>query len=206
MTKQRFILVLAALVLGLTAGAAPALAGPGTAAVKKANQTVSRLLRKKAEPGSAAERKQAARVTAELRDFLDVDELGKRALVDHWDKLEPAKRKEFMSLLRQLIEANYVKGLRANLDYKVKYTGEQKKGKHLLVSTKVEAKRRGRPYVIEIEYLLRKDGGSWRTFDVLTDGVGLVENYRAMFNKIIARDGFDGLVQRMQKKLDKMGS
>ena len=36
--------------------------------------------------------------------------------------------------------------------------------------------------------------------DVKTDGVGLVENYRTMFNKIIAKDGFDGLIAKMKKK------
>jgi ABC-type transporter MlaC component len=39
---------------------------------------------------------------------------------------------------------------------------------------------------------------------VVTDGVGLVENYRAQFNKIIARDGFGGLMDRMRKKRAKM--
>jgi phospholipid transport system substrate-binding protein len=64
--------------------------------------------------------------------------------------------------------------------------------------------RRGRPFKIGIDYLLRKDGASWRTFDVITDGVGLVENYRAMFNKIIAKDGIDGLIAKMRAKLAKM--
>jgi ABC-type transporter MlaC component len=35
---------------------------------------------------------------------------------------------------------------------------------------------------------------------VKTDGVGLVENYRTMFNKIMAKDGFDGLIAKMKKK------
>ena len=28
----------------------------------------------------------------------------------------------------------------------------------------------------------------------------LVENYRAQFNKLIAKDGFDGLLARMERK------
>lgn len=204
MHASRLGLVLAAFLLVTSLAAGSAAAGPGTKAVESANKTVSRLLAQKAEPGSLAEKRQAAKVTAELRGFLDVDELGKRALVDHWKTLTEAQRTEFMSLLRQLIEANYIKGLRANLDYKVRYLGEKPKGAHLVVATEVEARRRGRPYVIGIEYILRRDGKRWRTFDVVTDGVGLVENYRAMFNKIIAKEGFDGLLRKMQKKLAKL--
>jgi len=194
------------LLLAASASASAGTTGPGTKAVRKANETVSSLLQKKAAPNSAAEKKLAARVTAELRDFLDVDELGRQAMVDHWKTLPEAQRAQFLKLLRGLIEANYVKGLRANLAYKVKYTGESPKGDNLLVSTTVVAKRHGRPYEIEIEYLLRKEGKTWRTFDVVTDGVGLVENYRAMFNKIISKDGMDGLIRRMQKKLDQLQS
>ncbi len=198
------VMAMSLVFLAASAAASADTSGPGTKAVRKANETVSSLLRKKAAPGSPVEKRLAARVTAELRDFLDVEELGKRAMVDHWKTLPEAQRTEFSKLLRELIEANYVKGLRANLDYKVSYTGEKPQGDTVLVSTQVAAKRHGRPYKIDVDYLLRKEGGSWRTFDVITDGVGLVENYRAMFNKIIGKDGMDGLLRRMRKKLSQM--
>ena len=178
-------------------------AGSPTQAVRDANQTVSRLLEKKAAPGSEAESRQAAEVTKKLRSFLDVDQLGQRALVDHWGKLTADQQGEFLSLLRGLIEKNYVKGLRANLKYKVRYTGEKKQGGYMLVTTEIDTKRRGRPFTIAVDYLLRKDDGTWRTFDVITDGVGLVENYRSQFNSIIGKHGFDGLLERMRKKAAK---
>lgn len=178
--------------------------GPGTVAVRKANETITKLLQEKAAPGSQAEKKLAARVTTSVRGFLDVDALGKRSLEDHWEKISAEQQKEFLSLLRQLIEKNYVKGLRANLQYQVVYTGEQAKGSDVVVSTEIKTKRRGRPYTIAIDYVLRKDGGKLRAWDVVTDGVGLVENYRAQFNKIIAKHGFDGLVSRMKKKAAKL--
>jgi len=175
--------------------------GPGTKAVKGANDTISALLKKKAAPGSAEEKEQAAKVTTSVRGFLDVDELGKRSLVDHWGKLTDAQRKQFLDLLRGLIEDNYVKGMRANLDYKVVYKSEaeQTDGTRL-VKTEIKTKRRGRPYTIKVDYVLQKAGTGWRCYDVITDGVGLVENYRAQFDKIIDKDGFDGLIAKMKKK------
>jgi phospholipid transport system substrate-binding protein len=184
--------------------AAAAADGPGVTAVKKANETVTTLLKRKPPAGSPEEKKLAAEVTTKLRGFLDIEELGRRALADHWAKLTPAQRTEYMSLLRALIEANYVRGLRANLDYQVKYLGEKDNGGSLVVSTEVRAQRRGRPYTIAVDYVLRRNGTSWKTFDVVTDGVGLVENYRAQFNKIIAKDGFAGLLDRMRKKKAQM--
>jgi phospholipid transport system substrate-binding protein len=185
--------------------AAPAFAetktGPGTAAVKQANEKISALLKQKPAVGSKEEKELAAKVTTSVRDFLDIDELGKRAMADQWSKLTPAQQTEFQNTLRALIEDNYVRGLRANVDYTVDYTGETTdKDGNIIVTTTINTKRHGRPYKIEVDYVLKKDGGKLKAWDVKTDGVGLVENYKTQFNKIIAKEGFEGLINRMKKK------
>jgi phospholipid transport system substrate-binding protein len=193
----RSLLVLSALTLAL-----PALAedGPGVSAVKRANEKVSALLAQKPEAGSAAEKKLAAEISAQLAEFLDIDELGQRALGQHWKTLTPPQRKEFLGLLRELVEANYIKALRSNLTYQVKYGEEKEQGDSRIVSTELELSRNGRAETMSVDYALRKQGNGWRAFDLITDGVGLVENYRAQFNKIIAKEGVPGLLERMRKK------
>ncbi len=181
--------------------AAEVKAGPGSAAVKKANDTIAGLLKQKATPGSKEEKELAAKVMTSVRGFLDIDQLGKRAMVDNWSKLSKAQQEQFQQLLRSLIEDNYVRGLRANLQYQVEYVGESTdKDGNVVVATKIKTQRKGRPYTIAVDYVLVKEGDQMRAFDVRTDGVGLVENYRTMFNKIIAKDGFDGLIAKMKKK------
>lgn len=181
--------------------------GPGTQAVRAANDTIAGLLKQKAAPGSKEEKDLAAKVTTSVRSFLDIDQLGKRAMVDNWSKLSRAQQDQFLALLRALIEDNYVRGLRANLDYQVDYTGESTDADgNIVVTTKINTKRRGRPYAIEVDYVLVKDGDKLRAWDVKTDGVGLVENYRTMFDKIIDKDGFDGLIAKMKKKQAATGS
>jgi len=181
--------------------------GPGTQAVKTANDTIAALLKQKAPPNSKEEKELAAKVTTSVRGFLDIDQLGQRAMVDNWQKLTKPQQDQFLGLLRALIEDQYVRGLRANLEYQVDYTGESAdKDGNVIVTTKVNTKRKGRPYTIEVDYVLVKDGDKLRAWDVKTDGVGLVENYRTMFDKIIDRDGFDGLIAKMKKKQAETGS
>ncbi len=184
--------------------ASPAFAqksGPGVTAVKQANDTIAGLLKQKPAPGSKEEKELAGKVTTSVRGFLDIEQLGKRAMVDNWSKLSKAQQEEFSKLLRELIEENYVRGLRANLSYQVEYVGESTdKDGNIVVQTKIKTQRKGRPYTIAVDYVLVKEGDKLRAFDVKTDGVGLVENYRTMFNKIMAKDGFDGLIAKMKKK------
>jgi ABC-type transporter MlaC component len=219
---RRSIVLVSSLTLGLAsqvAGAQPkappppapaqpaARTGASTQAVKAANDTISALLKQKPPQGSKEEKDLAAKVTTSVRGFLDIDQLGKRAMVDNWPKLSRPQQDQFLALLRSLIEDNYVRGLRANLDYQVDYTGESTDADgNVVVTTKINTKRRGRPYAIEVDYVLVKDGDKLRAWDVKTDGVGLVENYRTMFDKIIDKDGFDGLIAKMKKKQATSGS
>jgi phospholipid transport system substrate-binding protein len=187
----------------LVAGSPVALAaeGPGTATVRRANSTLVGLLTQKAVPGSPEERRLASEMRAKLKTFLDVDELGRRALVDHWSLLDAGQRSEFTNILRALVEASYLKALRNQVQYRVRYLSEKTKGADLVVTTEVDLEQKGGRHALSIDYVLRRDGDSWRAFDVVTDGVGLVENYRAQFNKIIAKEGIPGLLSRMKKKL-----
>jgi ABC-type transporter MlaC component len=192
----------APLLLVASLAATAATQGPGTQIVKAANDKISALLKQKADCGSQQEKDLASKVTASVRDFLDIDELGKAAMVDQWSKLTAAQQQEFQTTLRSLIETSYVHGLRSNLSYTVDYTGEANDADgNLVVSTQVNTKRNNHPYKIEIDYVLKKDGGALKAWDVKTDGVGLVENYHTQFNKIIGGSGgFNDLITKMKKK------
>jgi len=210
---QRLLILLLSLFLAMGAASAPGAAaagpsatatakpGPGTSAVKTANEKISALLKQKPAAGSPQEKELAGKVTTSVRDFLDIDELGRRAMSDQWSKLSKEQQTEFLTTLRSLIEDNYVKGLRSNLAYTVDYTGETTdKDGNIVVTTTVNTKRKGRPFKINIDYVLKKDGDKLKAWDVKTDGVGLVDNYRVQFNKIIEKDGFAGLIAKMKKK------
>ena len=197
--------LLGLLLLGLLSLVAPGRAhaegdGPGISRVRSVNEAVVALLRQSPAAGSPEEKRATAKISQTVGSFLDIEALGQSALVDHWAKLSPPQRKEFSKLLSELVEGSYVKALRSNLDYEVKYISEEPKGAERLVQTEVRAERKGRPQVIAVDYVLRESGGSLRAVDVVTDGVGIVENYRAQFNKIIAQEGFPGLLGRMRKK------
>jgi phospholipid transport system substrate-binding protein len=202
MKHTTLISIARALVLLWLTLAGPAFAadGPGITAVRRANESVSTLLKQRPAPGSDAEKRVVAQISSELKSFLDVEELGQRALNEHWKSLKASQRKQFLTLLRELVEGNYLKAMRSNLSYEVRYLKEEEKDGLRRVSTEIQLERSGRPETMSVDYVLQKEGDTWRAFDLVTDGVGLVENYRAQFNKIIAKEGFSGLLERMRKK------
>lgn len=174
--------------------------GDGTATVRAANQTLQTLLKKNAAAGSAEEKKLTAELNDKLRGFLDVDELGRRALGENAKKFSAEELAEFTRLLREIVEANYLRAMRSQLEYEVAYNKESTEGTNLRVATTVKTKGKGPQRTIDIDYVLHKDGNALRVFDLVTDGVGLVENYKSQFNRIIVKEGAAGLLTRMRKK------
>lgn len=184
--------------LATPAAAQPAKAGPGTAAVQSANNTISALIKKKAP---------ADEVTKAVSAFFDIDQLGKSAMADQWAKLKPAEQTEFLQILRELIQANYLSLQTSNVNYTTNYVSETKNAKgNLVVATEIKTTRKGRPFTVKVDYELIKNGTNLQAFDLVVDGSSTVENYRQMFNKIMNDKGYSGLVAKMKAKLAQIQS
>lgn len=188
-----------------TVAAAPA-AGP-KATLQRLNSDVDKRLRANPVPGSAED----TRIKNEVKEFaselLDYNELCKRALGEHWDKMPPAQRTDFVATLKELIERNYVKQLKTNLDYQVTYGDESIDGNEARVTTTIKIATKGKATEALIDYRMIKEtagpkGERWMVYDVITDELSLVRNYRTQFQRIISGQGYDGLLTKMKTKLN----
>ena len=52
----------------------------------------------------------------------------------------------------------------------------------------------------QVGYRLYRVGDRWMLYDVTVEGVSLVANYRAQFNKIIQTSSAQGLVEKLRAK------
>jgi phospholipid transport system substrate-binding protein len=168
------------------------------------HDAVQQLLRRPAR-GDSAMAQRRARLTEALGALLDYAELSRRALGEHEGRATPAQRTEFVNLLRQLVERSYQKNLESTSTYEVRYLGATPASGAVTVRTVAKSRTNGRAPEISIDYTLHQVGGEWRVFDVATDGVSLVRNYRAQFHRIVARDGFDALLAKMRERLANEG-
>jgi phospholipid transport system substrate-binding protein len=172
-------------------------ANPGltpTATLKTKNGQFERLLR----ASSGINTQQMKDLAASL---LDYGELTKRAMADHWAQINATQQKDLVDTLKDLIQRRYVRQLKSNLEYKVSYDDEKVAADDATVSSTVKVKTRGKSTDAEINYKMRRVGESWMVWDVITDEVSLVRNYKSEFHRIITNSGFDELLKKMKKKL-----
>ena len=51
-----------------------------------------------------------------------------------------------------------------------------------------------------IEYRMQKKNGGWLAYDVVVEGVSLVNNYRNQFNEIMHSGSYETLVRKLKNK------
>jgi phospholipid transport system substrate-binding protein len=116
-------------------------------------------------------------------------------------KCEP-RCDEFEMLLGNLIRQNYLRRLRDADKGTVEYLGEDKRARASKVTTRVKFNKDGVDQQVEVAYIMRAENGKWQVVDIVTDGVSLVKNYKFEFGQIMRDEGIDGLLKRLQTKLD----
>lgn len=191
-------------VMGLAAAAAvwsaaPAWAGgPATEAIKG---TVNEVIRILSDPGmKKPEKAQERRKLLEkvVGDRFSYEEMGKRTLAAQWQKLDDNARAEFVELFKRLLTNSYADKVEGYSGEQVQYINERSEGDYAEVRTKVASGKTEIP----LDYRLLNKNGEWRVYDVVVDGVSLVNNYRGQFAKIIRTSGYDDLVRQLREKSD----
>jgi phospholipid transport system substrate-binding protein len=163
--------------------------------------TVRALIATPAKPGSP----EATSVDGRLRGLVDTvmefERLSEKALGKHWPTLSAEQRKTFIGTFRDLVYRSYLKKVRgANEAYTVAFEGEKQAPDAR--SARVEAVAKTKTAEIELVFFLeQRDDSRWVAADINIDEVSLVENYREQFNRIITKDGFGVLIDKMKKKL-----
>ncbi len=160
----------------------------------------------------AAERDKRLRdIAAANFDFAD---MARTTLGYHWRQLTPAQQAEFVPLFASFMENVYLSKLQEYSVQKIRqtattsnvsFTGQQYDGAdYAEVHSTVLLK--DQPPPIKIDYLVRRDGASWKIYDLNIDAISVMANYRQQFNRVLNNDGYPALVGMLRKKVQELGS
>ncbi len=132
-----------------------------------------------------------------LRDFLDTDALGRQSMGSHLDGETPAEQRRFLDLFRHLFVRTYVQRLLLFEVPDFAYGGERIEGDRAEIETEIVSERDR----FAVDYVLLRTNGQWRAADILIEDVSLAANFRAQFDAALARDSFDGLLDKLERKV-----
>jgi phospholipid transport system substrate-binding protein len=181
---------------GLLAWApASADAGAPTDQLKAAVEQLVKLLADPSLKGEGKTQERRAAIRREAETVFDFGETAKRALGRHWQPLTEKDRQEFTSLFTDLIERAYISRIERYSGERVTYAGESVDGALASVRTRFVTKQGTE---IPIDYRMQQRGDRWFVYDVVVEGVSLINNYRTQFDKIIQTSSYAELVRRLK--------
>jgi phospholipid transport system substrate-binding protein len=164
---------------------------------------VNRVLEVLRDPALKAESAKAAKekkIWAILDNVFDHTELSKRTLAQNWKRFSPDQQKEFIDLFGKLLGTVYMDRIIAYKDEKVVF------GKVTQLSDKtaeVQSEVVQSSKSIPIHYRMILQNGEWKVYDVVIEGVSLVQNYRTQFREILTNKSPEDLLKTLREKVRK---
>jgi phospholipid transport system substrate-binding protein len=181
-----------------------------TAMVKAVVDQATKVVRDTQTPVAARDKQLRALAEANF-DFAD---MARTTLGYHWRQLSAQQQAEFVPLFASFMENVYLSKLQEYSVQKIRqtaensnvtFTGQQYDGTdYAEVRSVVRLKDQQQP--IKVDYLVKRDGTSWKIYDLNVDAISVMANYRQQFNRVLNSDGYPALVNLLRKKVQELGS
>ena len=104
-----------------------------------------------------------------------------------------------MEYFAQYLEATYRDKIEAYTNQRVEYMNESVRGDRAVVDTIIMTDATQIP----VTYKLKLNDEGWFAYDVVIEGVSLVNNYRSTFSAIIKSEGMEGLLTDLQGRIER---
>ncbi len=186
------IIILTLTVLGLLVSAAPAVTP--TAYVKGILDKVMAL-----QNDPALDKEARARAIRQIiQKSFDFNLMAQNSLGSTYGRLSPGQRQEFMSTFSYLFQDSYTRMVLEFLKKEtIKYDRERLEGRDARVNTQMIRTNE----TIPVDYLMRPQGQGWLLYDVIVDGVSILDTYQRQFAQVIRTNSFDFLLHRMKTQV-----
>lgn len=132
-----------------------------------------------------------------VKSRFDADELAQRVLALNWKSRTGQEKEQFISLFSQVLETTYINRLKSYSNEDVAFKKQIVNSDKAVVYSEIIKNDQEIPIV----YRVKDTEGQWLIYDIIIEGVSLVQNYRQQFDQIIKSEGYAGLVRRMEEKI-----
>src|SRR5271165_3421144 len=144
-----------------------------------------------------------ARLAPVVDKVFDVPSMTRLAIGSSWATLPAAQQQQLTEAFRHYIAATYADRFDSYSGEQLQVTGERPYNADVIVQT-IIVKSDGE--ATTLNYLMRQNQGAWQISDVYLDGtISQLAVQHSEFNSILRREGVEGLVMALNRKVDLLG-
>ncbi len=178
----------------LMAWSSGAWAGEATDAMRSASLEVQSIMTDEEMAKPEHDQDRWRRLEQSNATRFNYEEMAKRALGAQWSALNEREREEYVAAFQNFMSAVYSK-IQGTAGKYVQYLNERREAEYAEVRTVVPSYKAE----IALDYRLMNNDGGWRVYDMVLDGVSMVDNYREQFSRIIKQSSsFQILVDKLR--------
>lgn len=153
--------------------------------------------------GDSGSIERVKRIEPLVDEVFDYEKLSRISLGKNWHNITPAQQQEFTRLFSKFLGQVYITKITSFPGSKVEFVGEIP-----LSSTVTEVRTNviTKEATVPINYRLTRNTTGWKVYDVIVEGVSLLNNYRSQFHSILAKKPMDNLLDQLRAKVESYGS
>jgi len=135
-----------------------------------------------------------------FRDYVNIQWIGRFVLAQNWRSLKPAQQTEYLQAYENYLLRTYIPIFKEYKDVKVEFLSATplKNPAEYMVATRVV--RVDEPE-IQISYRIKKDASCFKVYDMVAEGVSMLNTQRQDFTSIFANNGYKELVRILKSKV-----
>jgi phospholipid transport system substrate-binding protein len=131
---------------------------------------------------------------------IDFHEMSRRVLGKQWKTLTPEQQRRFIDLFSKLLRYTYIKKINEDVDKQIEIKKQRIRGQRAEVKTLVSDRNGIKP--VAYRMILRQE--KWMIYDIIVEGVGLVQNYGEQMRGILHDRQITGLLAMLTEKISKL--
>jgi phospholipid transport system substrate-binding protein len=139
-----------------------------------------------------------ARIAPVVRQVFDIPFMTRLAVGPEWASLNETQRQQVTQAFESYVAAIYAERFDSYAGERLQVTGEKASAGGTIITSQI-VKSNGEP--VNINYLVRQNGGSWQIADVYLDGtISELATRRSEFASILRTQGINGLIAMLNNK------
>ncbi len=144
------------------------------------------------------------RIEPVVRRVFDIGFMTRLAVGPEWAGLSDAHRQQVAQAFERYITAIYAERFDNYSGERLQVTGERPSASGTIITSQI-VKSNGEP--VNINYLMRNNGGVWQIADVYLDGtISELATRRSEFAAILRTGGINGLIQTLNTKANTLAA
>ncbi|MCG8673451.1 MAG: ABC transporter substrate-binding protein [Pseudomonadales bacterium] len=135
-----------------------------------------------------------------LGPYVSFDKMAKQILGKHWRKITKDQQSRYTAAFKNRVSFAMASQYDPEQEYSLDVKGAKfnRKKNKALVKSSVANESSGKKYLIDYKLYYNKKNDNWQVYDVIVEGVSMLQSFKTASNEQMSRKGIEFLIAQLE--------